>query len=162
MFAKAFLAATVALATFVNASPVERRDVIVDPAKWYTLSWDGMQYLDSTNSVLQINQHNSFDDLDKGTDKGVRFRFPDGLPGHIVCEAHNDHFVGVAKGSTSVLDQFNTFQDEDRAATAEAGEKGIIIHFGDQYYGRTNLIGTPVSQADAQEWDVREISMVPL
>ena len=109
----------------------------------------------------------------------MRFRFPDGLPGefisvssppclthnhpgHIVCEAHNDHFVGVAKGSTSVLDQFNTFQDEDRAATAEAGDKGIIIHFGDQYYGRTNLIGTPVSQADAQEWDVREISMVPL
>ena len=28
--------------------------------QWYTLSWDGMQYLDSTNSVLMIQQHNRY------------------------------------------------------------------------------------------------------
>lgn len=37
--------------------------------------------------------HNSFEDLDKGSDKGGRFRFPDGLPGKLVCEAHDDQFV---------------------------------------------------------------------
>ena len=94
----------------------------------------------------------------------TRLRFPVNDPslGKIVCEAHNDHFVGLAEGSTPVLNQFDTFQNEDRAATAEAGDKGIIIHFGDSYYGRTNVDGNPVSESEAQEWDVREISMVPL
>ncbi|KAL1741513.1 hypothetical protein HDZ31DRAFT_45293 [Schizophyllum fasciatum] len=163
MFAKAFALATLSLATLANSVPLSRRGVTVDPAKWYTLSWDGMQYLDSTNSVLMIQQHNSFDDLDKGSDKGVRFRFPDGLPGKIVCEAHNDHFVGLAEGSSPALNQWDTFQNEDRAGTAEAGDKGIIISFkGSAYVGRTNIDGFPVSQGEAQEWDVREISMVPL
>ncbi|KAI4523881.1 hypothetical protein K525DRAFT_195292 [Schizophyllum commune Loenen D] len=162
MFAQVLAVATLALATLSNAAAIPKRAVTVDPGKWYTLSWDGMQYLDSTNSVLMIQQHNSFDDLNNGDDKGVRFRFPDGLPGKIVCEAHNDHFVGLAEGSTPVLNQFDTFQNEDRAATAEAGDKGIIIHFGDSYYGRTNVDGNPVSESEAQEWDVREISMVPL
>ena len=138
----------------------------------------GMLY---TRRKYPLRQHRlpSFDDLNNGDDKGVRFRFPDGLPGEsafqsllpshtepflgkIVCEAHNDHFVGLAEGSTPVLNQFDTFQNEDRAATAEAGDKGIIIHFGDSYYGRTNVDGNPVSESEAQEWDVREISMVPL
>ena len=82
--------------------------------------------------------------------------------GKIVCEAHNDHFVGLAEGQTPEMNQFDTYQSEDRAATAEAGDKGIIIHFGDSYYGRTNVDGNPVSESEAQEWDVREISMVPL
>ncbi|KAL1688576.1 hypothetical protein GGG16DRAFT_104337 [Schizophyllum commune] len=162
MFSKVFGIATLALATFANASPLARRGVSVDPAKWYTLSWDGMQYLDSSKGVLMIQQHDNFDDLNNGGDKGVRFRFPDGLPGKIVCEAHNDHFVGLAEGQTPEMNQFDTYQSEDRAATAEAGDKGIFIHFGDSWVGRTNIEGWPVAESDAQEWDVREISMVPL
>ncbi|TRM60750.1 hypothetical protein BD626DRAFT_435130 [Schizophyllum amplum] len=160
MFAKTFAIATLALATLANASPVQKR-VTVDPAKWYTLSVNGNLYLDSTNDVLMPQNHNSFDDLNSGTDKGVRFRFPDGLPGKLVCEAHNDHFVGLAEGSQPELNQFNTFQKEDRAVTAEAGVTGIIIHFNGDYVG-TQQIGSPVDKGDAEDWDLREIAMTPL
>ncbi|KAL1750465.1 hypothetical protein FB107DRAFT_279614 [Schizophyllum commune] len=74
MLAQVLAVATLALATLSNAAALPKCAVTVDPGKWYTLSWDGMQYLDSTNSVLMIQQHNSFDDLNNGDDKGVRFR----------------------------------------------------------------------------------------
>ncbi|KAL1745845.1 hypothetical protein HDZ31DRAFT_35402 [Schizophyllum fasciatum] len=160
MFAKVFAVATLALATLANATPVTRA-VTVDPGKWYTLSTDTVKYLDSKNSVLFIEDHQSWDDLNAGTDKGVRFRFPDGLPGKLVSEAHNDHFVGLAEGASQALNQFNTFQDEDRAVTAEAGDNGVIIHFGQSYVGGI-VDGFPVGKAQAIEWSLKEISMVPL
>ena len=69
----------------------------------YTLSRDGNQYLDSTNSVLKIQQHDecvattmqssamdveltSPRDLSTGDDKGVRFHFPTLENGWVVCE----------------------------------------------------------------------------
>ena len=79
MFSKVFGIATLALATLANASPLARRGVSVDPAKvcrstvleradttltllqWYTLSWDGMQYLDSSKGVLMIQQHDKYE-----------------------------------------------------------------------------------------------------
>ncbi|KAF7324055.1 hypothetical protein MKEN_00627900 [Mycena kentingensis (nom. inval.)] len=68
---------------------------IDDPKKCFTLSTEGTKYLDSTNSVLAIQTHADRAALETGDDKGVRFHFPLGEGGWVVCEAHNDHFVGT-------------------------------------------------------------------
>ncbi|KAJ7053326.1 hypothetical protein C8F01DRAFT_1064847 [Mycena amicta] len=99
---------------FAFASTVVRAQVTLNPAKCFTLSTGGSLYLDSTNSVLAIQSHTNRTALEAGTDKGVRFHFPTGEGGWVVCEAHNDHYVGtsippsnwnteLATGSTSEL-----------------------------------------------------------
>ncbi|EIM86407.1 uncharacterized protein STEHIDRAFT_147032 [Stereum hirsutum FP-91666 SS1] len=150
MFAKLVLAAL----SLVAATSA----VTVDPAKWYTLSTGGSTYLDSTDSVLMPQSHTDRNALNSGNDKGVRFRFPDGLPGRVVCAAHNDHWVGIAQGDNVYLNQWSTNLDsDDWLGTAEAVGDGIELYYSDGYAG-TNTIGTPVTQSEAVTWDVIEIS----
>ncbi|KAF7289818.1 hypothetical protein MIND_01356100 [Mycena indigotica] len=104
--------ATIGLALALAACTVAQ--ITLDPHKCFTLSTNGTQYLDSTSSVIAIQSHPDRAALESGDDKGVRFHFPTGDRGWVVCEAHNDHFVGtqippsnwradIAEGSTSEI-----------------------------------------------------------
>uniref|UniRef100_A0A0W0FTL8 Uncharacterized protein n=1 Tax=Moniliophthora roreri TaxID=221103 RepID=A0A0W0FTL8_MONRR len=77
----------------------------VDPFKCYTLTTGGSNYLDSSDSVLNVENHPNRQALIDDNDKGVSFRFPGGMGGPVVCQAHNDHRVGLANdGNTAKLD----------------------------------------------------------
>lgn len=120
-----------------------------------------------TNDEFRCPSICSRNALDSGNDKGVRFRFPDGLPGRlplllppppllrhrltpplslpgrVVCAAHNDHWVGIAQGDNVYLNQWSTNLDsDDWLGTAEAVGDGIELYYSDGYAGK-NTIGTP-------------------
>ncbi|KAJ7848649.1 hypothetical protein B0H14DRAFT_2767645 [Mycena olivaceomarginata] len=109
--------------TFILAAACARHGT-----QCYTLSKNGTQYLDSTNSVLAIQVHADRAALEAGDDKGVRFHFPLGEKGWVVCEAHNDHYVG-----TSIPDAVN-WATEDSLATTVALATIHIAASGNQVF----------------------------
>ncbi|TRM66421.1 hypothetical protein BD626DRAFT_398406 [Schizophyllum amplum] len=137
-----------ALAALVLPSIVSA--LTLDAAKCYTLSRDGNQYLDSTDSVLKIQQHD--EDLSTGEDKGVRFHFPTLENGWV---AHNDHFVGTAIPGT----EWST-NDSEGGTVALA-----TVHInGEKVYlssGPRRFIGSDAGVATEEfDWDVSEINCI--
>ncbi|KAF7289816.1 hypothetical protein MIND_01355900 [Mycena indigotica] len=94
--------------------------ITLDPHKCFTLSTNGTQYLDSTNSVLAIQVHPDRASLEAGGDKGVRFHFPTGDRGWVVCEAHDGHFVGTT------IPPSNWKTDISQGSTSEIATIGLV------------------------------------
>ncbi|KAJ7817349.1 hypothetical protein B0H14DRAFT_2602066 [Mycena olivaceomarginata] len=139
--------------TFILAAAAQ---VTLDTSKCYTLSKNGTQYLDSTNSVLAIQVHADRAALEAGDDKGVRFHFPLGEKGWVVCEAHNDHYVG-----TSIPDAVN-WATEDSLATTVALATIHIAASGSQVFinagPRKHLSATAGVSTTEFDWDIQEIN----
>ena len=53
-------------------------------------------YLARIKSSVYIDTMHSFAELNRDNDKGVRFQFPQGDGGLVICQAHAGHFVGVS------------------------------------------------------------------
>ncbi|KAF7349389.1 hypothetical protein MSAN_01728700 [Mycena sanguinolenta] len=141
--------------------------VILDPTKCYTLSTNGTNYLDSTNSVIKIQVHANRTELEAGTDQGVRFHFPLGEGGWVVCEAHDEHYVGTAIPNNNewatehtILIRRNDAQDSLASTVSLA-----TIHLtssGTQAYlnagPRQQLTATAGVGPTAFDWDIQEIN----
>ncbi|KAJ7752455.1 hypothetical protein DFH07DRAFT_1031691 [Mycena maculata] len=84
-----------AFAFWLTFSFLVAAQVTLDPTLCYTLSTNGTQYLDWINSVPAIQSHLNRTELEGGTDKGIRFHFPLGENGWVVCEAHDEYYVGT-------------------------------------------------------------------
>ncbi|KAL1707400.1 hypothetical protein EV121DRAFT_199280 [Schizophyllum commune] len=139
----AFVAALAALALPSVASALT-----LDASKCYTLSRDGNQYLDSTNSVLKIQQHD--EDLSTGDDKGVRFHFPTLENGWV---AHNDHFVGTGIPGTEWSTNDSEGSTVALATVHVAGEKVYLNSGPRRFIGKDAEVAT-----EEFDWDVKEIN----
>ncbi|KAL1748566.1 hypothetical protein HDZ31DRAFT_29523 [Schizophyllum fasciatum] len=133
------------------ALPSVASALTLDPKKCYTLSRDGNQYLDSTDSVLKIQTHD--EDLSTGDDKGVRFHFPDLENGWV---AHNDHFVGT---DTIPGTKWSTNDSEgSTVALATPHVKGEKIYLS---AGLRRFVGKDAEVATEEfDWDVKEINCI--
>ncbi|KAJ7197714.1 hypothetical protein B0H12DRAFT_1236467 [Mycena haematopus] len=130
--------------------------VTLDTTKCYTLSTNSTQYLDSTNSVLAIQVHANRTELEAGTDKGVRFHFPLGENGWVVCEAHDEHYVGTA------IPTDNKWATEDSLGSTVALATIHISASGEQVYlnagpriQMTSAAGVGTTEFN---WDIQEIN----
>ncbi|KAF7350315.1 hypothetical protein MVEN_01335900 [Mycena venus] len=137
-------------------SHVAAQVTLNDPSKCFTLSTNGTQYLDSTNSVLAIQVHPDRAALEAGTDKGVRFHFPLGEKGWVVCEAHNDHFVG-----TTIPNAVQWSTEDSLGATValatihiSASGKQVFLNAGPRKH-MTSTAGVSTTEFD---WDIQEIN----
>ncbi|KAJ7487889.1 hypothetical protein FB451DRAFT_1225821 [Mycena latifolia] len=146
------LAFTFALALTLRVAA----QVTLDTSKCYTLSTNGTQYLDSTNSVLAIQVHPDRAALEAGTDKGVRFHFPLGENGWVVCEAHNDHYVGTTIPNAS------KWSTEDSLGATVALATIHISASGNQVYlnagPRKHMSSTAGVTTTEFDWDIQEIN----
>ncbi|KAJ6571590.1 hypothetical protein B0H19DRAFT_935808, partial [Mycena capillaripes] len=122
-------------------------------AQCYTLSTNGTQYLDSTNSVLAIQSHPDRAALEAGTDKGVRFHFPLGEKGWV---AHNDHFVG-----TTIPNAVQWATEDSLGATValatihiSASGKQVFLNAGPRKH-MSSTAGVTTTEFD---WDIQEIN----
>ncbi|KAJ6493060.1 hypothetical protein C8R45DRAFT_988816 [Mycena sanguinolenta] len=130
--------------------------VTLDPTKCYTLSTSSTNYLDSTNSVIEIQVHANRTELEAGTDKGVRFHFPLGEGGWVVCEAHDEHYVGTA------IPNNNEWATEDSLASTVSLATIHLTSSGTQAYlnagPRQQLTATAGVGPTAFNWDIQEIN----
>ncbi|KAJ7274877.1 hypothetical protein C8J57DRAFT_1127678 [Mycena rebaudengoi] len=130
--------------------------VTLDPAKCYTLSRDGTQYLDSTSSVLAIQTHADRAALESGDDKGVRFHFPGGEGGFVVCEAHNDHFVGTTIPNAAQWSTNDSLGQTVALATIHISASGskVFLNAGPRKH-MSSTAGVTTTEFD---WDIQEIN----
>ncbi|KAJ7466701.1 hypothetical protein B0H11DRAFT_2239579 [Mycena galericulata] len=130
--------------------------VTLDPTLCYTLSTNGTQYLDSTNSVLQIQVHANRTALEAGTDKGVRFHFPLGVNGWVVCEAHDDHYVGTTIVNPTEWATEDSLGSTVALATIQISASGdqVFLNSGPRRY-MTAAAGVGTTEFD---WDILEIN----
>ncbi|KAJ7624946.1 hypothetical protein FB45DRAFT_924622 [Roridomyces roridus] len=146
------------LAVFaLSVASLASATITLDPTLCYTLSANGTQYLDSTNSVLKIQVHANRTELEQGDDKGVRFHFPLGENGWVVCEAHDEHYVGTTFVNPT------EWSTEDSLASAVSLATIHISDAGDQVYitssPRRQMTSTAgVSSATAFNWDIQQIN----
>ncbi|KAJ6529168.1 hypothetical protein DFH09DRAFT_934875 [Mycena vulgaris] len=127
--------------------------VTLDTSKCYTLSTNGTQYLDSTNSVLAIQVHADRAALEAGTDKGVRFHFPLGENGWV---AHNDHFVGTTIPDASKWSTEDSLGSTVALATIHisASGKQVYLNAGPRKH-MSSTAGVTTTEFD---WDIQEIN----
>ncbi|ESK93239.1 hypothetical protein Moror_14601 [Moniliophthora roreri MCA 2997] len=127
----------------------------VDPFKCYTLTTGGSNYLDSSDSVLNVENHPNRQALIDDNDKGVSFRFPGGMGGPVVCQAHNDHRVGLANDGKWRTD----YGETGWPAKVLDGGSGVIIANPPE----TRFIsGTGGLTEEKFVWDLQEISCMKL
>lgn len=88
-----------------------------------------------THSLISKPEHSrnvcSRSELERGNDKGVRFRFPTGEGGIVVCQAHNDHLVGVSgnawRTDVKMLIYLSLYRTDDSAqVNIGAGGRGLL------------------------------------
>ncbi|KAJ7152628.1 hypothetical protein C8R43DRAFT_950641 [Mycena crocata] len=134
------------------ASQVAAR-VSLDPALCYTLSKNGTQYLDSTNSVLAIQVHADRAELESGSDKGVRFHFPLGENGWV---AHNDHYVGTTIPNASQWSTFDSIGQTVALATIHISASGnqVYLNAGPRKH-MSSTAGVTTTEFD---WDIQQIN----
>ncbi|KAJ7866683.1 hypothetical protein B0H13DRAFT_2044129 [Mycena leptocephala] len=130
--------------------------VTLDTSKCYTLSTNGTQYLDSTDSVLAIQVHPDRAALEAGTDKGVRFHFPLGEKGWVVCEAHDDHFVGTSIPNAAKWATEDSLGSTVALATIHisASGKQVYLNAGPRKH-MSSTAGVTTTEFD---WDIQEIN----
>ncbi|KAJ7151258.1 hypothetical protein C8R46DRAFT_1198192 [Mycena filopes] len=130
--------------------------VTLDTSKCYTLSTGGVNYLDSTDSVLAIQIHTNRTELEHGTDEGVRFHFPLGEKGWVVNEAHDGHYVG-----TSIPNAAKWSTEESLGATVALATIHISTS-GKQVYlnagPRKHMSSTAGVSTTEFDWDIQEIN----
>ncbi|KAJ7637290.1 hypothetical protein DFH06DRAFT_1335966 [Mycena polygramma] len=139
--------------SFLALTSQAAAQVTLDPTKCYTLSTNGTQYLDSTNSVLAIQVHPDRAALEAGTDKGVRFHFPLGENGWV---AHDEHYVG-----TTIPNAVEWATEDSLGATVALA----TIHTttsGQQAYlnagPRKQMSSTAGVTTTQFNWDIQEIN----
>ncbi|KAJ7686216.1 hypothetical protein B0H17DRAFT_1013714 [Mycena rosella] len=148
--------------------------VTFDPSKCFTLSTNSTQYLDSTNSVLAIQVHADRAALEAGDDKGVRFHFPLGENGWVVCEAlpisyngyntradrpfqaHNDHYVGTAIPNASEWSTEDSLGDTVALATIHIAASGSQVYLNGG--PRKQMSSTAGVTTTEFNWDIQEIN----
>ncbi|KAJ6608267.1 hypothetical protein B0H10DRAFT_2226964 [Mycena sp. CBHHK59/15] len=146
-----FLVFALALTSQVTAQ------VFLDTTKCYTLSTNGTQYLDSTNSVLAIQSHPDRAALEAGTDKGVRFHFPLGENGWVVCEAaHNDHYVGTTIPNASKWSTEDSLGATVALATIHISASGTQVYLNAG--PRKHLSSTAGVSTTEFNWDIQDIN----
>jgi len=128
--------------------------VTLDPTLCYTLSTNGTQYLDSTNSVVEIQVHANRTELEQGTDKGVRFHFPLGENGWVVCEAHDDHYVGTIIVNPTEWATEDALGSTNNLATIQISGNQVYINSGP----RRMMTATAGVGTTAFNWDIQEIN----
>ncbi|PAV18100.1 hypothetical protein PNOK_0658600 [Pyrrhoderma noxium] len=157
---KLLIAASILLTSLVSVR-ADWTSPTVSSDKYYTIYSEDLSFLDSTNSKITTQSAESVSDItsNKG-DKGLRFRFPDGIPGKVICEAHMGHYVGydsdkgtwrtdISESDSGKLAEVSYFTDRD------ADKKYIQIGVGG-YYISTNAQRT----SHAAPWQFDEIEMV--
>ncbi|KAJ7096623.1 hypothetical protein B0H15DRAFT_880079 [Mycena belliarum] len=143
-----------ALAFALALSTRAAAQVTLDTSKCYTLSKNGTQYLDSTNSVLAIQSHPDRAALEAGSDKGVRFRFPLGENGWVVCEAHNDHYVGTTIPNASEWSTNDSLGATVALATIHIAGNQVYLNAGP----RKHMSATAGVTTTQFNWDIQEIN----
>ncbi|KAJ7135844.1 hypothetical protein C8R44DRAFT_609429 [Mycena epipterygia] len=127
--------------------------VTLDTSKCYTLSTNGTQYLDSTNSVLAIQVHADRAALEAGTDKGVRFHFPLGENGWV---AHNDHYVGTTIPNAAQWSTSDSIGDTVALATIHISASGQQVYLN---AGPRKQMSVTAGVTTTQfNWDIQEIN----
>ncbi|KAK7051551.1 hypothetical protein VNI00_004530 [Paramarasmius palmivorus] len=127
----------------------------VDPFKCYTLTTGDSNYLDSKDSVLNVENHPDRQALTDDNDKGVSFRFPGGIGGSVVCQAHNDHQVGLADNGKWRTDNGG---DGWPAKVLDGGHGVIIANPPETRY----ISGTGGLTEEKFVWEVKEIPCMKL
>ncbi|KAK7019128.1 hypothetical protein R3P38DRAFT_2981154 [Favolaschia claudopus] len=140
--------------TFVLALAAQVDALVLDTKKCYTLSTNGTQYLDSTNSVLAIQSHPDRAELEQGSDKGVRFHFPLLENGWVVCEAHNDHYVGTTIPNAQKWSTEDSLGATVALATVHISGNQIYLNAGP----RKQLSSTAGVSTTPFNWDIQEIN----
>ncbi|KAF8211161.1 hypothetical protein K438DRAFT_1806789 [Mycena galopus ATCC 62051] len=135
---------------------VDAQQVVLDTTKCYTLSTNGTQYLDSTNSVLEIQIHPNRTELEAGTDEGVRFHFPLGENGWVVCEAHDEHYVGTPIPTNGKWPTEDALGSTNALATIHISASGeqVYLNAGPRHH-MSSTAGVDTTEFD---WDIQEIN----
>ncbi|KAJ7207261.1 hypothetical protein GGX14DRAFT_522261 [Mycena pura] len=138
--------------TFALALTSVVAQVTLDPTKCFTLSTNGTQYLDSTNSVMEIQSHPDRAALEAGTDKGVRFHFPLGEGGWV---AHDEHFVGTTIPPSDWKTELSLGSTSELATIhlTSSGTKAYL-NSGPRHYVSSSA-GVSSTEFD---WDILEIN----
>ncbi|KAJ7028029.1 hypothetical protein C8F04DRAFT_1120797 [Mycena alexandri] len=153
---KASLPLSLVLTLILALASQVAAQVTLDTSKCYTLSTNSTSYLDSTNSVLAIQIHPDRAALEAGTDKGVRFHLPLGENGWVVCEAHNDHYVGTTIPNAEKWSTEDSLGATVALATIHISASGqqVFLNAGPRKH-MSSTAGVSTTEFD---WDIQEIN----
>ncbi|THH07005.1 hypothetical protein EW145_g3680 [Phellinidium pouzarii] len=99
---------------------------------WYALFTDDNQFLDSEKGVVVVTNVDGGVSKISSTDKGQRFRFPSGLNGKVICQSHENHYLGYSQKEQFRVDM-NDSDSVDVTVVASSDNNMLSFNF-DQYF----------------------------